>query len=90
MANELKYTHIFQQVSFGDFGFRILSEAETSVSGEHFCAISPLEDATIDFTSNTSGGDSSATDLELLTGMAIYGNFSDITVDSGKIIAYLR
>lgn len=90
MANELKYTPIFQKVSFGDFGFRILSEAETSVSGEHFSAISPLEDATVDFTSNTSGGDSSATDLELLTGMVIYGDFTDITVDSGKIIAYLR
>ena len=43
MANELKYTPIFQKVSFGDFGFRILSETETSVTDEHFCAISPLK-----------------------------------------------
>lgn len=87
---DLKYTENFQKVSFGDFGLRILSSGETSVVGEKFAAIQVLADCVVGFTNNTEGGDTTITNLSLNAGQAIYGNFSAISLSSGKIIAYLR
>jgi hypothetical protein len=90
MANELQYTSVFQRVSFGDYGFRILSSGETSVADEAFAAIQVLADCVVSFTNNTEGGDTTITSLSLNAGQVIYGNFEDISVASGKILAYLR
>jgi len=90
MANELQYTSVFQKVSFGDYGLRILSSGETSVANEAFAAIQVLADCVVSFTNNTDGGDTTITSLSLSAGQAIYGNFEDISVASGKILAYLR
>lgn len=90
MANELQYTSVFQRVSFGDYGFRILSSGETSVANEAFAAVQVLADCVVSFTNNTEGGDTTITSLSLNAGQAIYGNFEDISVASGKILAYLR
>ena len=90
MANELQYTSVFQKVSFGDYGFRILSSGETSVENEAFAAIQVLADCVVSFTNNTEGGDTTITSLSLNAGQAIYGNFEDISLSSGKLIAYLR
>lgn len=90
MANELQYTSVFQKVSFGDYGLRILSSGETSVANEAFAAIQVLADCVVSFTNNTEGGDTTITSLSLNAGQAIYGNFEDISVTSGKILAYLR
>jgi len=90
MANELQYTSVFQKVSFGDYGFRILSSGETSVANENFAAIQVLADCVVSFTNNTEGGDTTITSLSLNAGQAIYGNFEDISLSSGKLIAYLR
>ena len=90
MANELQYTSVFQKVSFGDYGLRILSSGETSVANEAFAAIQVLADCVVSFTNNTEGGDNTITSLSLNAGQAIYGNFEDISLSSGKLIAYLR
>jgi len=90
MANELQYTSVFQKVSFGDYGLRILSSGETSVANETFAAIQVLADCVVSFTNNTEGGDTTITSLSLNAGQAIYGNFEDISLSSGKLIAYLR
>jgi len=90
MANELKYTSIFQEMSFGDFGMRILSSGETSIEGEFFGAIQVVADCSVSFSNNTNGGDSSITNLALSAGQIIYGNITNVIVASGKIIAYLR
>ena len=90
MANELQYTSVFQKVSFGDYGLRILSSGETSVENEAFAAIQVLADCVVSFTNNTDGGDTTITSLSLNAGQAIYGNFEDISLSSGKLIAYLR
>ena len=90
MANELQYTSVFQKVSFGDYGLRILSSGETSVANEAFAAIQVLADCVVSFTNNTDGGDTTITSLSLNAGQAIYGNFEDISLSSGKLIAYLR
>ena len=90
MANELQYTSVFQKVSFGDYGLRILSSGETSVANENFAAIQVLADCVISMTNSTEGGDTTITSLSLSAGQAIYGNFEDVSVTSGKVIAYLR
>ena len=90
MANELKYTSIFQEMAFGDFGMRIISSGETSIEGEFFGAIQVVADCSISFSNNTEGGDSSITNLALSAGQIIYGNITSVVVASGKLIAYLR
>ena len=90
IANELQYTSVFQRASFGDYGLRILSSGETSVANENFAAIQVLADCVISMTNSTDGGDTTIISLSLSAGQAIYGNFEDISVTSGKVIAYLR
>ena len=46
--------------------------------------------AQVDFTSSASAGDTTVTNLELEAGFIMYGDLTAITVDSGKIIAYLQ
>lgn len=90
MANELKYTSVFQSLSFGDFGLRVLSSGETSISQEFFGAIQVVADCSISFDNSTLTGDTEITNLALSAGQIIYGNITDVIVASGKIIAYLR
>ena len=89
MATDLYFTGDFQNAAFGHKGLRILAAGETSAGGEKFLAIQVVADAQIDFTSAASG-DTTVSNLELEAGFIMYGNISSITVDSGKIIAYLQ
>ena len=90
MATNLFYNEDYNKASFGFQGMRQLSSGETSAGGEKFLAIQVVSDAQIDFTSAGTGGDTTITNLNLEAGMTIYGNLTAITVDSGKIIAYLQ
>jgi hypothetical protein len=76
------------RLSFGDYGLRVLTT--TSVAGEYFACLYATEASQIDATNTTDGGDTTITNLVLPAGGVIYGNFTSITVDSGKIIGYLR
>ena len=87
MATDLYYSSEFQKISFGDKGLRVLAVGATSVAGENFCAIQAIESSTISCDIHTNGGDTS---LSIGAGVIIYGNFDDISVASGKIVAYLR
>lgn len=89
MANDFQYTSVFQKASFGDYGFRILTTGEQSVSTERFGTIQAIADSVVAFDNDVTGGDANAS-LTLNAGMAIYGNIKDINVTSGKVIAYLR
>ena len=79
-------------MSFGDFGFRILSATgtATSVVGEKFGAITILENSRISLTSNAEGGDNTLTNFDINEGHTMVGNFTSITVVQGSIICYLR
>ena len=90
MANELKYTSVFQSLSFGDFGLRVLTTGEVSQEGEYFGAMQAITDSIISFISDTEGGDTDIVNLDLIAGQTIYGNLTDVTMVAGKIIAYLR
>lgn len=76
------------RLSFGDYGLRVLTT--TSTEGEYFGALYATEESQVDFTNETDGGDTTITNLVLLAGQVVYGNITDVTVDSGKVIGYLR
>lgn len=90
MGSNLYSTSDFQKLSFGDNGFRLLSAGETSVGGEGFGAIQIIDSAVISCDSNAVGGDASLASVSLFAGTIIYGNFDNVSVTSGKVIAYLR
>ena len=90
MGSNLYYTADYQKLSFGDNGLRYLAAGDTSVSGESFGAIQVIESATISCDIDATAGDAAITSLALPLGTIIYGNFDDISVASGKVIAYLR
>jgi len=90
MSNDLYYSGNYQKAAFGEFGLRIVSSGGTSTVGEKYNAIQATEDSTITCSNATTGGDTSITSLELVTGMIIYGTFHTISVASGKIIAYIE
>ena len=80
------------RMAYGDYGLRVLTAAETSVSGEYFHCLHATEASVIDFTSSPDegGGDGSASNLSIPAGFQVFGNLTDVTVDSGTVIAYLR
>lgn len=78
------------QASFGQNGYRIIDETTLVNSSERFFCILALFDSSVDVVSNAETGDASSTAIPLLTGMQIFGIFSDVTVATGgKVIAYL-
>lgn len=91
MATKQLYSaNLFHRMSFGDFGFRHLGPGETSVSGERFCLIEALNNTNVDFTNNTTGGDTTLTGLVLKDFHSVRGDITDLTVNQGHVIAYLR
>ena len=91
MATKQLYSaNLFHRMSFGDFGFRHLGPGETSVSGERFCLIEALDNVNVDFRNNTTGGDTTLTGLVLKDFHSVRGDITDLTVNQGHVIAYLR
>lgn len=75
----------FYQSVTGDYGFRVLDAAESSVSGESFRAIQALEGSSV--TTTTTVGDALSA-VTLAEGSIVYGRFDSVTCNSGKVIAY--
>lgn len=90
MATDLFFSADFQKAAFGHKGLRILGAGESSAGGEKFLAIQVVADAQVDFTSSAGAGDTTITNLVLEAGFIFYGDLTSITVDSGKVIAYLQ
>ena len=68
MATKQLYSaNHYHRLSFGDYGFRLLDEDNTTSTavGENFCTVHVLKDAVISLSSNLDAGDSSITDLDL-------------------------
>lgn len=78
----------YEKATLGQFGFKKLTTGETSLVSDVFIAIQVLEDC--EFTANIKGsGDNNFNDT-LIAGTIIYGEFYNINVVSGKILAYLK
>ena len=72
---------------FGDNGFRLVTNSSTLAADERYYFIQAAEDTVVSCTNNA-GGDNPAT-FSLLAGLYLTGVFSDLTVDSGTLIAYI-
>lgn len=83
MAQKLQRDAEYHLQSFGQAGFDYVTTG--TISTDVYIAVTALEDAQIDATA--SAGDS-LTNVTIPKGLTIYGRFSSITVDSGKILAY--
>lgn len=76
----------YQLASFGQFGFRLIGAAGSGQAGEHYRVVYALEDSVIAVTAEA--GDNLAGQT-ILAGTAIYGLFSDVTVSTGTVLAYI-
>lgn len=87
MSNTLDQDHIHNDATFGQFGFRKLSGSANSFPKEKFCAIHALADTELKV--DVGGkGDKTFTDT-ITAGTVIYGDFTNIDLTSGKVVAYL-
>jgi hypothetical protein len=76
----------FQRQVLGQKGFRAIGAAGTGTSGEFYRAITATDYSVISVTSESGDSLSSA---ELPAGVTIYGLFSEVSVTSGRILAYI-
>lgn len=88
--SELDFLHESNEnlMSFGGLGIRVLTGA--AVTTEHFAVLHAMEDSQVDFTSNLESGDATVSNLSLSRGIAIYGDMSNVNVDLGTVIGYLK
>ena len=89
MAKNLNYRTNFNNLTFGQFGLRVLTGNATA--GETFVAIQAMEESVI--SSDISlldgeGGDTTITSLTIPAGVTVFGRFVNLEVASGKVIAY--
>ena len=84
MAQKLQRDANFNLQAFGQAGFDLVGASET-VNSHNYIAITALEDAQIDATATE--GDS-ITDTTIPKGLTIFGRFTSVTCDSGKILVY--
>jgi len=83
MAEKLQREAEFRLQSFGQAGFDHVTTG--TINSHVYIAVTALEDAQIDATA--SEGDS-LTNVTIPKGLTIYGRFTSITVDSGKVLVY--
>ena len=76
----------FQLASFGQFGFRRIVTGGTGTAGEHYRVVYALEDSVVTVTAES--GDN-LVGQTMLAGMVVYGLFSEVTVVSGSVLAYI-
>ena len=87
-SSDLSLQKIEKDTSFslGQYGAQYMHEAETTVGS--FGAIQALENSVVNLSSSNWSCEDSTEDIPIPAGLTIFGNFSDITVNSGKILAY--
>jgi len=76
----------YQLQDFGQMGFRVIDSTHINVDGETYRTIYVLEDAVV--TALTAKADD-ITSKALLAGTLLHGLFSDVSVTSGKVLAYM-
>lgn len=89
MANELKFSHIYQKAKLGQFGLRVLDTGDSSPSGEYYHTIRPLKNSSFTADNNTTGGDTSISIVNVEAGCDVVGHFDNVSCSHGKVICYL-
>lgn len=78
----------YQLASFGQFGLRLIQVGQVLPAGEKYRVIQALEATVISF-DNEAGGDPSVAALAIPAGFVLYGLFSNVSLTSGSVIAYI-
>jgi len=89
MANNLRFTHIYQKATLGQFGCRVLETGDSTPVGEFYHTIRPLKNSSFTADNNTTGGDSSITITNVEASCDIVGHFDNVSCSHGKVICYL-
>ena len=76
----------FQRQVLGQKGFRLIGAGGAGTAGEHYRAITVVDDATISLTSDA--GDNLVS-VSVPAGITIYGLFSAVSTSAGTVIAYI-
>ena len=78
--------------SSGFYGMREISSASTVAATVSFSALQALEETTVTFTSNGESEDNQTTFTSLVipAGSIIFGDFTGVTVATGKALGYLK
>jgi hypothetical protein len=82
-SNKLVHNYNSNLQAFGQSGFDYVTSG--TINSHTYIAITVLATAVLDV--SVEAGDS-LTDVSIPAGTTIYGSFSSITVDSGRILAY--
>lgn len=81
-------TSFSTSLDHGINGFKVITSTSGTISDNDYYAIKAVEGpATISVVSNA--GDD-LTDLDIISGDIIFGNFSSVTVTSGKVLVYIK
>jgi hypothetical protein len=80
--------------SMGQFGADYITNSNTGNSNKNYCAITMLEDTTFttltttNWSPGTTGSNYISSAVTYPKGITIFGNFTAITLLTGKVIAY--
>ena len=78
--------------SSGFYGMKEIDATNVVAPTISFSALQVLDEATVTFTSNGESVDNQTTFTSLIipTGSIIFGDFTGVTVVSGKVLGYLK
>lgn len=78
--------------SSGFYGIKEVDSTNTVAATVSFAALQSLSEATVTFTSNGESENNQATFTSLVIpqGSTIFGDFTGVSVASGKILGYLK
>ena len=78
--------------SSGFYGIKEVDSTNTVAATVSFAALQSLSEATVTFTSNgdSENNQSTFTSLVIPQGSTIFGDFTGVSVASGKILGYLK
>ena len=78
--------------SSGFYGMREISSTATVAATVSFSALQALEETTVTFTSNGESEDNQTTFTSLVipAGSIIFGDFTGVSVATGKALGYLK
>lgn len=80
------------RAAFGFYGMNEISSTATVGASLGYNALQALEDTTVSYTSNGASANNQASfsGLVIPQGSIIFGDFTGVSVSSGKLIGYLK
>lgn len=87
MANLVNPSEFHRQ-SFAQDGFRVVDNTFSKPAGEEYVAVYCISNTTNTVLTCNSGDNLNGVDLQ--QGMVVYGDFANVSVGTGTVIAYIK